>query len=274
MDVGRRVKDFNSQNVNIFIFALNMVKYEDLLEAGVHFGHLARKWHPAMRPYIFWERNNIHIIDLLKTQKMLEVACKAAKEYARSGKKILFVGTKKQAKDILVDCANSVNMPYVTERWLGGMLTNFQTVSKSVKKLKSLEKKEEDGTVELLQKKERLTMSREKEKLDTVLRGIVDLKKVPGALFIVDVRKEHIAIAEAHKLRIPTIALVDTNSNPNIVDYAIPGNDDASKSIHVITMAITQAIKEGLAERKQERDFEAPKKEEDGKKRAEGDDAE
>jgi small subunit ribosomal protein S2 len=240
-----------------------MVTYDQLLEAGVHFGHLSRKWNPAMAPYIFMERQNIHIIDLLKTQRMLEEACKAVRQYARSGKKVLFVGTKKQAKDILIDCANSVNMPYVTERWLGGMLTNFSTVRNSVRKLQKIERMEQDGTADLLQKKERLLLSREKEKLEKVLKGIVDLTRLPGALFLVDIKKEHIAIAEAMRLGIPTIAIVDTNSDPNLVDFPIPGNDDASKSIHIITQAITDAIKEGLAERKQEKEFEAPKREGD-----------
>ncbi|MCS6905899.1 MAG: 30S ribosomal protein S2 [Bacteroidia bacterium] len=240
-----------------------MVTYEQLLEAGVHFGHLTRKWNPAMAPYIFMERQNIHIIDLLKTQRMLEDACKAARQFARTGKKILFVGTKKQAKDILVDCATSVNMPYVTERWLGGMLTNFATVRNSVKKLQRLERMEQDGTVNLLQKKERLLIAREKEKLQKVLKGVIELNRLPGALYVVDIKKEHIAISEAMRLGIPTIAIVDTNSDPNLVDFPIPGNDDASKSIHIITQAITDAIKEGLAERKQEKEFEAPKREED-----------
>lgn len=240
-----------------------MVTYEELLEAGVHFGHLTRKWHPAMAPYIFMERNDIHIIDLLKTQKMLEEACKMARQLSRSGKKIMFVGTKKQAKEILIDSANSVSMPYVTERWLGGMLTNYTTVRKSVKKLQNIEKMQTDGTFERINKKERLTKTREKIKLDKVLRGIVEMNRLPGALFIVDVKKEHIAVAEAKRLNIPTIGLVDTNSNPNIVDFAIPGNDDAAKSIQIITMALTTAIKEGLSERKTERELEAPKREED-----------
>jgi len=240
-----------------------MVTYEELLEAGVHFGHLTRKWHPAMAPYIFMERNDIHIIDLLKTQKMLEEACKIARQLSRSGKKIMFVGTKKQAKEILIESANSVSMPYVTERWLGGMLTNYTTVRKSVKKLQNIEKMQTDGTFERINKKERLTKTREKIKLDKVLRGIVEMNRLPGALFIVDVKKEHIAVAEAKRLNIPTIGLVDTNSNPNVVDFAIPGNDDAAKSIQIITMALTTAIKEGLSERKTERELEAPKREED-----------
>lgn len=232
-----------------------MVSYEELLEAGVHFGHLSKKWNPAMAPYIFMERNNIHIIDLLKTQKMLEEACRAAKILARQGKKIMFVGTKKQAKEILNEEARGVNMPYVTERWLGGMLTNLATVKKSVHRLEQIEKMEHDGTFDKIQKRERLMFSREKEKLDRVLRGIVDLKMVPAALFIVDIRKEHIAIAEARKLNIPTFALVDTNSNPNLVDFPIPANDDAAKSIQLITKVFALAIKDGLTERRAEQEL-------------------
>jgi len=232
-----------------------MVSYEDLLEAGVHFGHLSRKWNPAMAPYIFMERNKIHIIDLLKTQKMLDDACRAAKLLARQGKKIMFVGTKKQAKEILTEEARSVNMPYVTDRWLGGMLTNLATVKKSVHRLEQIEKMENDGTFDKIQKRERLMFSREKEKLDRVLRGIVDLKMAPAALFIVDIRKEHIAVAEARRLNIPTFAIVDTNSDPNIVDFAIPANDDAAKSILLITRTFSDALKEGLAERRAEQEL-------------------
>lgn len=237
-----------------------MVSYEELLEAGVHFGHLARKWNPAMKQYIFMERNDIHIIDLLKTQRLLADACNAVKQISKGGRKIMFVGTKKQAKEILGNLANEVNMPYVTDRWLGGMLTNFATVRRSVKKLQNLEKMENDGTANLLQKKERLTLTREREKLDKVLRGIAEMQKVPAALFIVDIRKEHIAIAEAKKLGIPTIAMVDTNSDPNAVDYPIPANDDAAKSIEIITRAIVNAIKEGNTDRKIEKDYDATKK--------------
>jgi small subunit ribosomal protein S2 len=233
-----------------------MVSYEELLEAGVHFGHLARKWNPAMAPYIFMERNKIHIIDLMKTQRMLDDACRAAKQIASQGKRIMFVGTKKQAKEIMIAEANLVNMPYVAERWLGGMLTNFSTVRKSVKRLQQIEKMETDGTFDLIQKRERLMFSREKGKLDKVLRGIVDLNKLPAALFIVDIRKEHIAIAEARRLNIPTIAIVDTNSNPNLVDFPIPANDDAAKSIQIITHAIVTSIREGLSERKRDREIE------------------
>ncbi len=236
-----------------------MVQYDDLLEAGVHFGHLSRKWHPAMAPYIFMERNGIHIIDLLKTQRMLDEAQRAATQLAKSGRKILFVGTKKQSQEIIRELAESVNMPHVTDRWLGGMLTNFATVRKSVKRLQNIEKMENDGTLDLVSKKERLMISREKAKLDKVLGGVADMSRLPSALFVVDIKKEHIAIAEAKKLNIPTIAMVDTNSNPNEVDFAIPANDDAAKSIAIITGAIVAAIKEGLAERKVERDSEAAK---------------
>lgn len=232
------------------------VSQEQMLEAGVHFGHLSRKWNPNMAPYIFMQRNNIHIIDLNKTEKMLEQACMVAKQLAVTGRKIMFVGTKKQAKDIIKTLAADVNMPFVTERWLGGMLTNFATVRKSVKRLQQIEKMELDGTFDLLQKKERLMLGREKAKLEAVLGGITDLNRLPAALFIVDISKEHIAIAEAKKLNIPTIAIVDTNSNPNVVDFPIPGNDDAAKSIHLLTSAIITAIKEGLDERKLQKEKE------------------
>lgn len=231
-----------------------MVSYEALLEAGVHFGHLSRKWHPAMAPYIFMQRNNIHIIDLLKTQRMLEEACRAAEQLAKSGRKILFVGTKKQAQEIIETLAKEVDMPFVSNRWSGGMLTNFATVRKSVRKLQQLEKMETDGTSQLIRKKERLLMSREKAKLEAVFGGIQDMGRLPSALFIVDVKKEHIAVAEARKLGIPTIGIVDTNSDPNSVDFPIPGNDDAAKSIETITRAIVDAIKAGLAERSQQRE--------------------
>ncbi|MCE3008546.1 MAG: 30S ribosomal protein S2 [Bacteroidetes bacterium] len=238
------------------------ITQDQLLEAGVHFGHLSRKWNPHMAPYIFMQRNSIHIIDLNKTEKMLEQACLVARQLAVTGRKIMFVGTKKQAKDVIRELAIEVNMPYVTERWLGGMLTNFATVRKSVKKLQSIEKMELDGTFDLLQKKERLMLSREKAKLEAVLGGITELNRLPAALFVVDIVKEHIAIAEARKLNIPTIAIVDTNSNPNVVDFPIPGNDDAAKSIHLLTKAITDSIREGLEERKLQKEKE---KDEEGK---------
>jgi len=245
-----------------------MVQYEQLLEAGVHFGHLSRKWHPAMAPYIFMERNNIHIIDLLKTQKLLEEASRAAEPLAKSGRKIMFVGTKKQAQEIISRLATEVNMPYVTNRWLGGMLTNFSTVRKSVRRLQNLEKMETDGTAQLVNKKERLMMTREKIKLDDVLGGISDMSRLPSALFIVDVKKEHIAVSEARKLGIPTIGIVDTNSDPNVVDFPIPANDDAAKSIEVISGVIVAAIKRGLADRKNEREIEAVKTGETGTEEA------
>ena len=238
------------------------VTYQELLEAGVHFGHLSMKWDPQMAPYIFMEKNGIHIIDLMKTQRMLEEACKAVKNIAKSGKKILFVGTKKQAQEIIRTNAQRINMPFVTDRWLGGMLTNFSTIRKSVKKMESLSKFENEGSYNTLSKKEKLMMSRDLEKLKRVLDGISDMSQAPAAIFIVDIKKEHIAVAEATKLNIPTFGIVDTNSNPNIIDFPIPGNDDAAKAIEVITAAFANAIAEGLAERKQEKEAEAKKKEE------------
>lgn len=229
--------------------------YQQLLEAGVHFGHLTRKWNPAMKPYIFMERNDIHIIDLMKTERMLDDACKAARQLARSGRKILFVGTKKQAKEIIVDCATQVEMPYATERWLGGMLTNFVTVRKSIKKMQQIEKMELDGTFGLIQKRERLSLTRNRVKLERVLKGIEGMSRLPSALFIVDSVREHLAIAEARKLGIPTIAIVDTNCDPNIVDFPIPGNDDAAASIQIIAQSIVNAIKEGMNDRLMEKEI-------------------
>lgn len=226
------------------------VKVQDLLEAGVHFGHLKSKWNPSMAPYIFMERNGIHIIDLNKSLRKLNEASHAMKNIAKSGRKILFVATKKQAKDIVAEAAKSVNMPFVTERWLGGMLTNFSTVRKSIKKMSSIEKMMNDGTFDNLAKRERLQLTREKEKLERVLGGISDLTRLPAALFIVDVKKEHIAVAEAQKLNLTTFAMVDTNSDPREINHPIPANDDASKSIALITQIITSAIAEGLEERK------------------------
>src|SRR4051812_8042211 len=222
---------------------------QQLLEAGVHFGHLKKKWNPKMLPFIFAEKKGIHIIDLNKTVEGLQETAAALKQIARSGKKILFVGTKKQAKDIVTECAQRVNMPYVTERWLGGMLTNFNTVRKSVKKMQSIEKMLGDGSFDSITKKERLTLSRDKEKMEKVLGGIAQLGRVPAALFIVDIGHEHIALAEAKRLNVTTFGVVDTNCDPNRVDFAIPGNDDATKSIAIITNYITAAIAEGLAER-------------------------
>ncbi|MGZ8545175.1 MAG: 30S ribosomal protein S2 [Flavisolibacter sp.] len=229
---------------------------QQLLEAGVHFGHLKKKWNPKMLPYIFAEKKGIHIIDLNKTTEALQETAAALKAIARSGKKVLFVGTKKQAKDIVTECAQRVSMPYVTERWLGGMLTNFNTVRKSVKKMQSIEKMLGDGSFDSITKKERLTLSRDKEKMEKVLGGIAQLGRVPAALFIVDIGHEHIALAEAKRLGIMTFGVVDTNCDPNKVDFAVPANDDATKSIAIITNYITAAIAEGLAERQAAKDEE------------------
>lgn len=227
---------------------------QQLLEAGVHFGHLRKKWNPKMLPYIFAEKKGIHIIDLNKTVECLQENASVLKNIAKSGKKILFVGTKKQAKEIVTECARRVNMPFVTERWLGGMLTNFNTVRKSVKKMLSIEKMLNDGTLDSITKKERLQLSRDKEKMEKVLGGIAQLGRVPTALFIIDIGHEHIALAEAKRLGITTFGIVDTNCDPNKVDYAIPANDDATKSIAIITNYITAAIAEGLAERQAAKD--------------------
>jgi small subunit ribosomal protein S2 len=229
---------------------------QQLLDAGVHFGHLKKKWNPKMLPYIFAEKKGIHIIDLNKTVECLQETAAAMKQIARSGKKILFVGTKKQAKDIVNECAKRVNMPFVTERWLGGMLTNFNTVRKSVKKMQSIEKMLGDGSFDNITKKERLTLSRDKDKMEKVLGGISQLGRVPAALFIVDIGHEHIALAEAKKLNITTFGVVDTNCDPNKVDFAIPANDDATKSIAIVTNYLTAAIAEGLAERQAAKDDE------------------
>jgi small subunit ribosomal protein S2 len=223
--------------------------FNTLLEAGVHFGHLKRKWNPSMAPYIFMERNGIHIIDLNKTIVKLDEAATALKQVAKSGKKILFVATKKQAKEIVSESAKSVEMPYITERWSGGMLTNFPTVRKAVKKMTSIDKMATDGTFENISKRERLQITRQREKLDKVLGSIADMSKLPAALFIIDVAKEHIAVKEAKRLHIPVYGIVDTNSDPNI-DFPIPANDDASKSIKVIVDVVTSAIQDGLNERK------------------------
>lgn len=228
--------------------------YNDLLDSGVHFGHLKRKWNPNMAPYIFMERNGIHIIDLNKTIAKIDEAAAAMKQIAKSGKKILFVATKKQAKDTVSQLVEQVNMPYVTERWPGGMLTNFATIRKAVKKMSAIDKMETDGTFDNMSKRERLQVLRERAKLEKQLGSIADLNRLPAAIFIVDICKEHIAVAEARKLNIPTFAIVDTNANPNEVDYPIPANDDASKSIHIIVKLMIEAIQEGLAERKLEKD--------------------
>ncbi|UKT63201.1 30S ribosomal protein S2 [Pedobacter mucosus] len=233
--------------------------YQDLLDAGVHFGHLTRKWNPKMAPYIFMERNGIHIIDLNKTLTKTEEAAAAIKQIVKSGRKVLFVSTKKQAKGIVAEQAKKVNMPFVTERWLGGMLTNFQTVRKSIKKMVTIDKMTKDGTYAILSKKERLMIQRERIKLESLLGGIADLNRLPAALFLIDVKKEHIAVTEALKLNIPTFAMVDTNSDPSNIDFPIPANDDATKSISLITDVIIKAIEEGLDERKREKDDEAEK---------------
>src|SRR6266571_8383299 len=227
---------------------------QQLLDAGVHFGHLKKKWNPKMLPFIFAEKKGIHIIDLNKTVEGMQEAASALKSIAKSGKKIMFVATKKQAKEIVTECARRVNMPFVTERWLGGMLTNFNTVRKSVKKMQSIEKMLTDGTLESITKKERLTLSRTKDKLEKVLGGIAQLGRVPAALFIVDIGHEHIALSEAKRLGITTFGMVDTNCDPNKVDFAIPANDDATKSIAIIANYITAAIAEGLTERQAAKD--------------------
>lgn len=234
---------------------------QQLLDAGVHFGHLKKKWNPKMLPYIFAEKKGIHIIDLNKTVEGLQEAAAALKQIAKSGKKIMFVATKKQAKEIVTECAQRVNMPYVTERWLGGMLTNFNTVRKSVKKMQSIEKMLNDGTLDSITKKERLTLTRDKEKMEKVLGGISQMGRTPAALFMVDIGHEHIALAEAKRLNISTFGMVDTNCDPNKVDFAIPANDDATKSIAIILSYLTAAIAEGLEERLASKDDEANEEE-------------
>ena len=233
--------------------------FKELLDAGVHFGHLKRKWNPAMAPYIFMERIGIHIIDLEKTIVKLDEAASAMKHIARSGKKILFVATKKQAKEIVAERVKKVNMPYVTERWPGGMLTNFPTIRKAVKKMGSIDKMATDGTFANLSKREKLQVTRQRAKLEKTLGSIIDLTRLPSALFIVDVCKEHIAVREAKRLGIPVFAMVDTNSDPSDIDFPIPANDDASKSISLIVDILCQAIDEGLNERKSEKDKEGVK---------------
>jgi small subunit ribosomal protein S2 len=233
---------------------MSRVTYKELLDAGVHFGHLKRKWNPSMAPYIFMERNGIHIIDLNKTIAKIDDAANALKQIAKSGKKILFVATKKQAKDIVADKAKRLNMPYVTERWPGGMLTNFATIRKAIKKMSSIDKMAVDGTFENISKKERLQISRQREKLETNLGSITDLTRLPAALFIIDISKEHIAVSEAKKLNIPTFGIVDTNSDPRLVDFAIPGNDDSAQAVNLVLEVISKAIEEGLSERKQDKD--------------------
>ena len=237
--------------------------FEQLLDAGCHFGHLKRKWNPAMAPYIFMERNGIHIIDLYKTAAKLETAANAHKQNAKSGKKVLFVATKKQAKDVIAERAQSVEMPFVNERWPGGMLTNFPTIRKAVKKMTTIDKMSKDGTFDNLSKREKLQITRQRAKLEKNLGSIADLSRLPSALFVVDVMKEHIAVAEANRLGIPVFGMVDTNSNPENIDFVIPVNDDASKSIELVLDTVVAAIAEGLQERKIEKlDNEEPEEEE------------
>ncbi len=239
---------------------MSRTNFQELLDAGVHFGHLKRKWNPAMAPYIFMERNGIHIIDLEKTEAKLEEAASAMKHIARSGKKILFVATKKQAKEIVSEKVKQVNMPYVTERWPGGMLTNFPTIRKAVKKMGAIDKMATDGTFANLSKREKLQITRQRAKLEKNLGSIADLTRLPSALFVVDICKEHIAVREAKRLGIPVFAMVDTNSDPTSIDFPIPANDDASKSISLIVGILCQAIEEGLNERKMEKDKEPVQK--------------
>ncbi|MBN1597460.1 MAG: 30S ribosomal protein S2 [Bacteroidales bacterium] len=246
---------------------MSRTNFNELLDAGVHFGHLKRKWNPHMAPYIFMERNGIHIIDLQKTAAKIDEACAAVKQIAKSGRKILFVATKKQAKDLVAERVNRVNMPYATERWPGGMLTNFPTIRKAVKKMASIDKMAADGTFENMSKRERLQVTRQRAKLEKNFGSIADLTRLPAAMFVVDISKEYIAVREARRLNIPVFAMVDTNSDPNMVDFPIPANDDASKSIALIIDKICEAVQEGLDERKMEKEKEAassdPKKEND-----------
>ena len=227
--------------------------FDQLLEAGAHFGHLKRKWNPAMAPYIYMERNGIHIFDLNKTAVKIDEAAEALKNLARSGRKILFVGTKKQAQEVIAAHAQEVGMPYITERWAGGMLTNFPTIRKAVKKMSQIDKMTTDGTLDNVSKREKLQIARQREKLEKNLGSIADMTRLPSAVFVVDVMKEKIAVAEANRLGIPVFGIVDTNSNPNNIDFVIPANDDATKSIDVILTAVCEAIKEGLEERKVEK---------------------
>ena len=247
---------------------MSRVNFDQLLEAGVHFGHLKRKWNPAMAPYIFMERNGIHIIDLYKTVAKVDEAAEVMKNLAKQGKKVLFVATKKQAKQVVADKAASVGMPYVIERWPGGMLTNVPTIRKAIKKMATIDKMTKDGTFDNLSKREKLQITRQRAKLEKTLGSIVDLTRLPSALFVVDVMKEHIAVREANRLGIPVFGMVDTNSDPNNIDYVIPANDDATKSVEVILGAICEAMNEGLQERKAEKidteaagEGEAPKRE-------------
>ena len=236
---------------------MNELKFEELLEAGCHFGHLKRKWNPKMAPYIFKEHNGVHVIDLQKTIVKADEAAAALKQMAKSGKKVLFVATKKQAKEVVAEMAKSVDMPFVTERWPGGMLTNFSTIRKAVKKMNSLDALMHDKDFNNISKRERLQVQRERAKLDKNLGSIADLTRLPSALFVIDINKEHIAVAEARRLNIPTFALVDTNTNPELIDFPIPANDDASKSIAAILKHMCEAIQEGLNERMLDKDAQA-----------------
>jgi small subunit ribosomal protein S2 len=247
---------------------MSKISFQELLDAGVHFGHLKRKWNPSMAPYIFMERNGIHIIDLQKTADKLEDASAALKQIAKSGRKILFVATKKQAKDIVAERVNKINMPYVTERWPGGMLTNFPTIRKAVKKMSAIDNMATDGTFTALSKRERLQITRQRAKLEKNLGSIADLTRLPAALFVVDISKEYIAVREATRLNIPVFAMVDTNSDPNQVEFPIPANDDASKSIALIINVICESVEEGLNERKMEKEKEVANKEQAEKEAA------
>ena len=253
---------------------MSRTNFDQLLQAGCHFGHLKRKWNPAMAPYIFMERNGIHIIDLNKTVAKVDEAAEALKNIAKQGKKILFVATKKQAKDVIAEKAQSVNMPYINERWAGGMLTNFQTIRKAIKKMTNIDKLMADGTYSNLSKRELLQISRQRAKLEKNLGSISDLTRLPSALFVVDVEKEHIAISEAKRLGIPVFAIVDTNANPNSVDFAIPANDDAKDSVEVILAACCEAINEGLQERKVEKADEKAAAQQDDQPKAKAEKAE
>ena len=253
---------------------MSRTNFDQLLQAGCHFGHLKRKWNPAMAPYIFMERNGIHIIDLNKTVAKVDEAAEALKNIAKQGKKILFVATKKQAKDVIAEKAQSVNMPYINERWAGGMLTNFQTIRKAIKKMANIDKLMADGTYSNLSKRELLQISRQRAKLEKNLGSISDLTRLPSALFVIDVEKEHIAISEAHRLGIPVFAIVDTNANPNSVDFAIPANDDAKDSVEVILNACCEAINEGLQERKVEKADEKAAAQQDDQPKAKAEKAE
>jgi len=253
---------------------MNTPNYKELLDAGVHFGHMKKKWNPKMLPYIFMERKGIHIIDLNRTLEGLDRAAKAMKSIAKSGKKIMFVATKKQSREIVKEAALSVGMPFVVDRWLGGMMTNFATIRKSVKKMNSIDKLLADKSANIT-KKERLMLTRQRAKLEKVLGGVANLNRIPAAIFVVDISHEHIAIKEAHKLGMRTIGMVDTNSDPNLVDFPIPSNDDASKSVAIITQYLTSVIQEGLNERQQKNDSkkdapkkDAPKKEQKAAKEA------